>query len=108
MNSVYNDYDQNVDLRWDNDMYGHFQNEIAEFKRENVLPNKKKHKVKRKSSMDGAFLFRIFLWIVLILIIGVLVVKTLIYKNDSQVPDYPLVSLNRMTSFKSPPNYYVL
>ena len=46
MNSVYNDYDQNVDLRWDNDMYGHFQNEIAEFKRENVLPNKKNIRLK--------------------------------------------------------------
>ena len=101
MNSLYYDYDTDVDLRWDNDMYGQFENEAKEFKRENNLPvTRQKKRMKKK--VNYAFLFRMFLWLILLLIIAVLVIKPLMCKYASkQANNYPFMDLTNRPSFHS-------
>ena len=101
MNSLYYDYDTNVDLRWDNDMYDQFENEASEFKRENNLPvTRRKKRIKKK--VNYSFLFRMFLWLILLLIIAVLVIKLLMYKYASKNADnYPFMDLTNRPRFHS-------
>jgi hypothetical protein len=36
MTSLYYDYNPNIDLRWDNDMYGQFENENSDVQDTNI------------------------------------------------------------------------
>jgi hypothetical protein len=100
MNSLYYDYDTSVDLRWDNDMYGQFENEASEFRRKNnlhVTPPKK-----RTKKNNYSFLFRMFLWLILLLIIAVLVIKPLMNNYASKNADnYPFMDLTNRPRFHS-------
>jgi hypothetical protein len=88
MTSLYYDYNPNIDLRWDNDMYGQFENKNSDVQDTNTkLLNKK-----CRSTFNFKLLLKRLLWFILIIIIFLLFVKLFkLYDSGSQ--DYPYIDL---------------
>ena len=90
MTSLYYDYNPNIDLRWDNDMYGQFENENSDAQVTNTRP------ANRKKSCKFNFNFKLFLrrlfWFILIVIIVILFVRYFkLYDGGSKY--YPYIDL---------------
>ena len=86
MNSVYYENNPNIDLRWDNDLYGQFDNSTNE----NISTNNISRN--RKSKFNFKYYLRLFLWVVLITIVIMLIIKMLMYYSGNRYPFIDLVN----------------